>query len=88
MAVNCRCCKKFYLFFFFDVTYFVVNLGPSAPVIRNLTTISTTMIYLKWEKPEIIYWRVDMYVIRFRSRSGEIFGERQVSGKLLEVSFN
>lgn len=58
--------------------------GPSSPEILNVTVLSTTSIYLQWRRPKIVFRKLDMYVIRFRSLSGEIFGERQVNGDEVE----
>ena len=43
------------------------------------------MVYVQWEKPKKFYKMIDMYVIRYWSKSGEIFGERQAGGGDLEV---
>ena len=51
----------------------------------NVTILSTTMVYVKWEKPKRFYKMIDKYTIEFWSKSGEIYGKRETGGGDYEV---
>ena len=62
------------------------HLGPSAPTITNVTAVSSTSLYVQWEKPETWYNNIDNYIIRYRTKSGETSEEKQVGGEVHDVS--
>ena len=63
----------------------LIYLGPSAPETVNVTVTSPTEILVQWERPETIYKRIDKYVIRIRSVSGEVLEEKESYGDNTEV---
>lgn len=48
---------------------FYCFLGPSAPIITNLTCQSIDSIYVQWDRPKIVYHRIDMYFLSYRSEN-------------------
>ncbi|KAF8785289.1 Tyrosine-protein phosphatase 99A like protein [Argiope bruennichi] len=53
--------------------------GPSAPFITNLTCQSMDSIYVQWDRPKIVYHRIDYYFIAYRSENTWDFEEISVS---------
>ena len=54
----------------------------------NVTVTSPTEILVQWERPETIYKRIDKYVIRIRSVSGEVLEEKESYGDNTEVFYH
>ncbi|XP_055926868.1 tyrosine-protein phosphatase 99A-like isoform X1 [Argiope bruennichi] len=53
--------------------------SPSAPFITNLTCQSMDSIYVQWDRPKIVYHRIDYYFIAYRSENTWDFEEISVS---------
>ena len=72
----------------FPVYVWLIYLGPSAPETVNVTVTSPTEILVHWERPGTIYKRIDKYVIRIRSVSGEVLEEKESYGDNTEVLYS
>jgi len=41
--------------------------GPSAPFIVNLTCEGDDALFVQWQRPELIYYKIDYYFVYYRS---------------------
>ncbi|GFX08094.1 tyrosine-protein phosphatase 99A [Trichonephila clavipes] len=53
--------------------------SPSAPIITNLTCQSVDSIYVQWDRPKVVFHRIDYYFIAYRSENTWDFEEISVS---------
>ncbi|XP_035225957.1 tyrosine-protein phosphatase 99A-like isoform X2 [Stegodyphus dumicola] len=53
--------------------------SPSAPIITNLTCQSVDSIYIQWDRPKVVYHRIDYYFISYRSENTLEFEEISIS---------
>ncbi|XP_054721502.1 tyrosine-protein phosphatase 99A-like [Uloborus diversus] len=53
--------------------------SPSAPQISNLTCQSSDSIYVQWERPKIVFHRIDYYFISYRSENTWDYEEISIS---------
>lgn len=57
--------------------------GPSAPVITNITVLSSTSIQIEWSRPNITYRGVNQYRLQYRPLGG---GDGEVDWKIETMS--
>ncbi|XP_015928066.1 putative receptor-type tyrosine-protein phosphatase mosPTP-1 isoform X2 [Parasteatoda tepidariorum] len=53
--------------------------SPSEPIITNLTCQSLDSIYIEWNRPKVVYHRIDYYFISYRSENTWDFEEISLS---------
>ena len=56
-------------------------MGPTAPLILNLTCQAEDAIFLQWARPNSIWNTIDYYYINYREENSEDYKEIELPGE-------
>lgn len=54
-------------------------IGPSAPLISNLTCQTHGLIYIQWMRPQLFKNTIDYYYIKYRNRGMKYYDEIELA---------